>query len=101
MPVESNESKSSGSRLPISALEVAKLGQRPVMRELPATGRNLAEVMTRLLDKLFVEFQDMPDSAVPAMLELQSELATVKETCTPEVWSEVIALCHAHPISRF
>jgi SAM-dependent methyltransferase len=96
MPVESNGAT---RRSLVTALEIAKLGQASLRNEAPVLRRTLAGVLGGYLDKVLAEFHENPETAGMAMLDLQYELVEVKETSTPEVWSEVASLCHAHPVS--
>jgi SAM-dependent methyltransferase len=99
MPVDQNGTATSMSRTSVTALEIGKLGQASLKSAVPVTRRDLAGVLSRLLDKVLAEFREDPESAGPAMLDLQFELAEIKKTSTPEVWSEVASVCHLHPVS--
>ncbi|HWE01926.1 MAG TPA: class I SAM-dependent methyltransferase [Tepidisphaeraceae bacterium] len=102
MSIGNNESAMSSRPFSTTSLEIGKLGQAAALRgETPSATDtdSVATVILRLLDKVLIEFQETPDSAGPAMYDLQSELGSVKEKSTPEVWSMVTALCLAHPVS--
>src|SRR4051812_3712202 len=62
--------------------------------------REAEGVLTPLLNRVLAAFTSEPDTAGPAMYDLQSELASIKQASTPEVWSEVGTLCISHPLSR-
>ena len=84
----------------ISAVEIGKLGQSSFIVAPPVLFRDLEQMVGGLLDKVSEDFRQSPNSAGPAMFELQSELAAVKQKTTPEVWKEIQSLCLAHPVSK-
>lgn len=81
------------------ALEIGRLGQSSLTHNTPVVRRNVHGLIGALLDKVMSEFEQTPGAAGPGMLELQSELASVRETSTPEVWADVARMCDAHPVA--
>jgi extracellular factor (EF) 3-hydroxypalmitic acid methyl ester biosynthesis protein len=88
----------SAKRSSHSNVEIDRSSPDSLRKESPVLRREVTQVISGLLDKVLAEFHAAPDSAGPAMFELQSELAAVKETSDFDTWAEISALCIAHPV---
>ncbi|HET6251645.1 MAG TPA: class I SAM-dependent methyltransferase [Tepidisphaeraceae bacterium] len=100
MSVRHNGTALAVMQAPITAVEIGKLGQSSLTTAPPVLFRDLEQMVSSLLERVGAEFRANPNSAGPAMFELQSELRCVKQKTSPEVWQDIAALCLAHPVSR-
>jgi extracellular factor (EF) 3-hydroxypalmitic acid methyl ester biosynthesis protein len=102
MSIGNNDVSMSAKPFSMTSLEVGRLGQAAVLRgESPVVNDEITARVKVTLDKVLAEFRQTPNSAGPAMYDLQSELSSVRSTTTPQTWNAVVALCLAHPVRGF